>query len=300
MPKTIPALKSPADKVPQLVVILYDFAREREEVNRRIIELLREISRASERNLLKAYAAPTLNNLGFAIGEGKTWRCSPDGESLARAYKESESVGLKRFGYLLYQYDEVNGLRVLAELQHQKADRVAVSRKILGEILFAKYNDDLIEQGITLKMLLDRLSDWLSYLAHVQFVGYSEGDSVRLFPFEIQAALVTEATEWEQDEFRSSLFKAYAALRTEHPSWVYVPLPDVRQKIYELAFKNQNRAFSSVTFDDVLRRLPKATDDYVILLSPPGSESGGGLRIGDKYYYYISIHEHRKKGRNND
>jgi hypothetical protein len=295
MPKIIPALKSPPEIVPKLVAILYDYADRREEVDRRMSEALRQISLASPRNLLRAYAAPTLNNLGLAEGAGESWRCSPDGKSLALAYKAGEDEGLRRFGYLLYQKDDKDGLQVIAELRRQGADKTPVSRRLLAESLFSHYAHELAEQDISLKMLSDRLAKWLGYLNHVRFVDYVEGDTIRLYPFEIEAALTGEESPWEMNAFKNELIDSYKSLRAEHPSIVYVPLPDLRQRMYERTFKRQKRTFSTAAFDEALRKLPKATDEYVILLSPPGSQSGGGIRIGDKYYYYISIHQREKE-----
>jgi hypothetical protein len=294
MARMIPALKCPPEIVSELITILYDYAGDREEIDSRMAKALRRISSASVRNLLRAYAAPTLNNLGLAEGEGQTWRCSPDGESLALAYKKNETVGLKRFGYLLYQRDDKEGLQVIQELQRQGADKKPVSRRVLGELLFSRY-EHAFSESISKKVLLDRLGKWLAYLAYVRFVGYLEGDNLRLFPFEIQTALNGEDSSWSLDEFKQALITAYKSLRVENPSMVYVPLPDLRQRMYDVSFKPHSRAFSSVAFDDALRRLPKATEEYVILLSPPGSQSGGGIRIGQKYYYYISIHRHGKE-----
>jgi hypothetical protein len=202
---------------------------------------------------------------------------------------------LRRFGYLLYQKDDKDGLQVIAELQKRGADKTPVSRRLLAESLFSHYAHELAEQGISLKMLSDRLAKWLGYLNHVRFVDYVEGDAIRLYPFEIETALTGEESMWEMNEFKNGLIASYKSLRAEHPSIVYVPLPDLRQRMYEMMFKGQRRTFSTAAFDEALRKLPKATDEYVILLSPPGSQSGGGIRIGDKYYYYISIHQHEKE-----
>jgi hypothetical protein len=297
MPRIIPALKSPPEIVPKLVTILYDYTDRREEIDRRMTEVLRGISNASPRNLLRAYAAPTLNNLGLAVGAGKAWRCSPDGESLALAYQYSDDEGLKRFGYILYQRDEKDGLQVITELQRQGADKTPVSRRRLAESLFSRYKDELVEQDISIKILSDRLAKWLGYLQHVRFVDYVENDAIRLYPFEVETALTGEESSWELNEFKNGLVASYKSLRAEHPAIVYVPLPDLRQRMYEMMFKRQRRTFSTAAFDEALRKLPKATDEYVILLSPPGSQSGGGIRIGDKYYYYISIHPHDEENR---
>jgi hypothetical protein len=294
MSRMIPALKCPPELVPELVSILYDCASNREEIDRRMTKSLRRISRASQRNLLRAYAAPTLNNLGLAEGEGRSWRCSPDGVSLALAWKDGEAVGIRRFGYLLYQCDDKNGLRVIQELQKAKADRRPSSRRILGESLFERYQPEF-DQTMSLKVLLDRLGKWLGYLAYVRFVSYVEGDYIRLFPFEVQASLGEQNRSWKPNEFKKGLIAAYESLRRENPSMIYVPIPDLRQRMYEKMFKPYGLTFSSVVFDDALRKLPKATEKYVILLSPPGSQSGGGIRIGEKYFYYISIHRHKRE-----
>ena len=289
----IPALKCPPEVVPELVTILYEHAGNREQINRRMAQTLRQISSASPRNLLRAYAAPTLNNLGLAHGEGETWRCSPDGESLALAWKKP-ATGLKRFGYILYQRDDKDGLQVIHKLTMLEADKRPISRRLLGESLFDDYGTQL-DQSVSLKILLDRLGKWLGYLAFVGFVGYVEGDHIRLFPYEVEASVTNNDVAWKPSEFKKALLDAYASLRSENQSLMYVPIPDLRQRMYELKFKPNKKTFSSSAFDDSLRKLPKATEQYVILLSPPGSQSGGGITIGNKYYYYISIHRHKRQ-----
>ena len=293
MGRMIPALKCPPEVVPELVTILNEYAGDRKEVDRRMTKTLRQISSASGRNLLRAYAAPTLNNLGLADGEGETWRCSPDGESLALAWKKKDT-GLQRFGYLLYQRDEKDGLQVIQKLIMLEADKRPTSRRLLGESLFDQYASQF-DQGVSHKVLFDRLGKWLGYLAYVRFVGYVESDYIRLFPYEVEASVADNDLLWKQSEFKKSLLDAYASLRAETPSLMYIPIPDLRQRMYELNFRPKGRTFSSAAFDDSLRKLPKATEQYVILLSPPGSQSGGGITIGNKYYYYISIHRHKRE-----
>lgn len=295
LPRSIPALKAPASKVIGLVEIVYRWTGDRKAMDDAIVKYLRDVSGASRRNLIRAYAVPTLSNLGLVEGRGENLRCSPDGESLVNAAQQNFDTGLRRFGYLLHALDDRKGLQVLFELMDMQAGEQPVNQNVLGTRLWNKYHSQLAEQGLTRTMLADRLAKWLAYLEYVRFIDLLDAN-ITLNPAQIEASLAVNKVEVADELFRRLLFEGYEELKSHVMGSAYVPIPDLRRYIAERLLE-QGTPISEAQFNDLLRQQPRVTEEHVILLSPPGRRSDGGIWIGKNYYYYVSIYP--SKGESN-
>ena len=291
-PRSIPALKAPASKVIRLVEIVHRWTGNRKAMDDAIVKYLRDVSGASRRNLIRAYAVPTLSHLGLIEGRGENLRCSPDGESLVNAAQQNDDAGLRRFGYLLHTLDSEKGFQVLSELVDMQADEQPVSRDDLGTRLWTKYRSQLAEQRLTSAMLADRLAKWLAYLEYVRFIDLLDAD-ITLNPAQIEASLAANKVEVADELFRRLLFEGYEELKSHAMGSAYVPIPDVRRYVAGHLLE-QGTPISEAQFDDLLRQQPRVTEEYVILLSPPGHRSDRGIWIGKDYFYYLSIHPLRR------
>jgi len=291
----IPALKTPVNKVIGLVEIVHRWTGNRKPMDDAIVKYLRDVSGASRRNLIRAYAVPTLSHLGLVKGRGENLRYSPDGESLVNAAQQGFDAGLRRFGYLLHTVDSEKGLQVLSELTDMQADEKPVSRDDLGTRLWAKYRSQLAEQGLTPAMLADRLAKWLAYLEYVRFIDLRD-TNIMLNPAQIEASLAANKVEVTDELFRRLLFEGYEQLKSCTMGSVYVPIPDLRRCVAGHLLE-QGMPISEAQFDDLLRQQPRVMEEHVILLSPPGRRSDGGIWIGKNYYYYVSIYP--SKGESN-
>lgn len=290
--RSIPALKTPANKVIGLVEIVHRWAGNRKTMDDAIVNYLRDVSGASRRNLIRAYAVPTLSNLGLVEGRGENLCCSPDGESLVNAAQQGFDVGLRRFGYLLHALDSEKGLQVLSELADMQADEKPVSTDALATRLWTKYHSQLTGQGLTPTMLTDRLAKWLAYLEYARFIDLRDAN-IMLNPAQIEASLAANKVEVRDELFRRLLFDGYEELKSHAMGSVYVPIPDLRRYVAEHLLE-QGTPISEAQFDDLLRQQPRVTKEYVILLSPPGHRSNRGIWIGKDYFYYLSIHPMRR------
>lgn len=286
--RSIPALKAPANKVIGLIKIVHRWTGDRKPMDDAIVKYLRDVSGASRPNLIRAYAVPTLSHLGFVEGRGENLRCSPDGESLVNAAQQGLDADLRRFGYLLHTLDSEKGLQVLSELADMQADEKPVSRDDLVTRLWTKHHSQLADQGLTLTMLADRLAKWLAYLKYVRFIDLRDAN-ITLNPAQIEASWTANKVEVAGELFRRLLFEGYEGLKSHAMGSVYVPIPDLRRYVAKHLLE-QGTPISEAQFDDLLRQQPRVTEEHVILLSPPGRRSDGGIWIGKDYYYYVSIY----------
>jgi len=94
----------------------------------------------------------------------------------------------------------------------------------------------------------------------------------------------------EADElFRRLLFEGYEKLKRRTGGSPYVLIPDLRSYVIG-RLSEQGMFIDEAQFDDFLRRQPRVTVEYIILLSPPGRREAGGIWIGKDYFYYVSIY----------
>ena len=89
--------------------------------------------------------------------------------------------------------------------------------------------------------------------------------------------------EISEDEFKKALFESYEQLKAKRKS-SYVPIPEVRDAVCEV------KSIWPDQFDQLLRDIAKETPNYLIYLSQPMIRESGGIRIGDKYFYFIAIY----------
>lgn len=286
--RTIPALKAPADRVICLAKIVHQCTGNREAMDDGIVKCLADVSGASTRNLIRAYAVPTLSHLGLVEGRGDSLRCSPDGESLVSAAQQGFDAGLRRFGYLLHVSDSEKGLQVLSELADMQAHEKPTSRDALATRLWTKHHAHLAEQGLTPTILADRLAKWLAYLEYVRFIDQQDGH-IALNPAQIEASLAASKVDVADDVFRRLLFEVYEQLKGRPMRSAYVPIPDLRHHVARHLLE-EGMPITEAQFDDLLRQLRRVSEEYVILLSPPGRISEGGLWVDNNYYYYVSIY----------
>ena len=292
--RAIPALKAPADRVIGLVEIVHRFAGNRKTMDDAVVEYLADVSSASRRNLIRAYAVPTLSHLGLVEGRGGSLRCSPDGESLVHAAQQGFDAALRRLGYLLHALDTNKGLQVLSELADMGGSDKPVSRDTLVDRLWGKYRICLTEQRLSLDMLADRLAKWLAYLQYVRFVDLADA-TIMLRPAQIEASVAASKVDVPQELFRRLLLETYGELKRRSMGSAYVPIPDLRHSVAGHLLE-QGMPISEAQFDDLLGGLPKVTEEYAILLSPPGRRSEGGIWVDNDYYYYVSIYPSKGEG----
>jgi len=255
---------------------------------------LSDVSSASRRNLIRAYAVPTLSHLGLIEGRGGSLRCSPDGESLVHAAQQGFDAALRRLGYLLHALDSNRGLQVLSELADMGASEMPASSDALVSRLWAKHHAHLTEQGLTLAMLTDRLAKWLAYLEYIRFVDLRDA-RITLNPAQIEASVAANRVEVADELFRRLLLETYGELKRRAMGSAYVPIPDLRHHVAGHLLE-QGMPISEAQFDDLLGGLPKLTEEYAILLSPPGRRSEGGIWVDKDYYYYVSIYPSKGEG----
>lgn len=225
------------------------------------------------RNSLRAVFGPSLRHLQLIRGEGDEIVLMPPGKELLQVYDRDGEIAFKKaFAKHLIRMDKNRGVKVIFELQRLNR---AVSIEELLDLLKTKFsNESYISQ--------DRLIKFLSYYAYVGLVKF-DGKTVGLRKRQFEDLFRDVDTEVSEKEFMHVLIEQYKKLRGLGGTSSYVPIPDLRDKVCEKTRIWVDR------FDEILEKIPKETDAYMIHLTQPMLRKSGGIRVAGKYLYYIGI-----------
>ena len=90
------------------------------------------------------------------------------------------------------------------------------------------------------------------------------------------------------NEFIQTLIREYDNLLAGTSGNPYIAIPDLRDSVCETI------GISPDYFNKKLAAIPKETSQYLIHLTEPMQRKSGGIRLADKYLYYIAIYKKQK------
>lgn len=275
MTRDIPPLKAKPDTIPRVLQILRDNEGNFKKMEDGIIDFWKKNSlrskEPSRKNSLRAVFGPTLRHLQLIRGQGDNIKLLPKAKEFLASYETAGEVAFKKkFAEHLLRLEETRWINLLSELDG--FGRISIDS--LLRYLRQKYPRSRIDKI--------KLKKYLSYQKYVGLISLDRDEvTIRKSLYESLAkGLVRQVSE---DEFKESLFESYRRLRAKKTS-SYVPIPEVRDAVCEAI-----RIWPD-EFDQLLMKIPKETPKYLIHLSQPMIRESDGIRIGDKYFYYMTIY----------
>ena len=282
----IPAVKLNPEFVFDMLDIIDRFRDDPEKMKEEMIKYYRSKSLRrkipSPKNIVRAVTFPTLRHLDLLEGYWPKISLNPNGKFVLKAYRLSSSSAAKRkFGLILYQVDlrESGVIKALLNFAG-KNDIIEFSRIV--SLLGKKYR---VESEKEKRVLNDRLKRWLSYLEYIGFVDQDK-DVVKVNKTVIESCSKGEKVKISLKRFTQLLMNKYKELVRVEGS-VYIPIPKLRDEVCAQTGMLKDE------FYDTLRSMKFTTERYSIMLSEPMLRQKGGITIGNKYYYYLSIYERR-------
>jgi len=289
MKKTIPAVKlSPHYIFPFLDMIdrykLNPF-RMRGEIVSYYRNHSTRVKAPSEKNIIRAVTFPSLRHIDLIEGVWPKIILNPNGVEVLNSYRNRGLAAAKRkLGFVVYRVDRRTSslVEILKELA-KKSEIVQFSS--LVETLKNRWS---IKKDKDKRVLVDRLKRWLLYLAYVNFVGY-KGNYIMIQKPIIESAAKGESLDLSTSMFTRILLKEYERLlKKKGGGSPYVSIPELRDVVCK-----EIPGMLKDEFYDYFRSIKFATNKYSIMLSEPMLRREGGIRIGNKYYYYVSIYKRR-------
>jgi hypothetical protein len=276
--KGIPSLKARAELIPKVLQCIKNNLGDYRRMEHCILSLWREVSyrtkAPSKKNSLRAVFGPSLRHLRLIMGEGDKIKLTAKGEELLEVYqKEGESVFKKAFAKHLLKLDKEEWMGLIIELQNFK--RLSSEQELL-RYLRNKYPN--------LEISADRLTKLLLQYSYVGLVKKEKG-TIQLRGLLLNNLMKGLDVRPSEQAFVQALFKAYEKLRVGSPGSSYIAIPDVREEVCK-----ETKIWPS-DFDKYLKKIPKETRRYMIHLTSPMLRKPGGIKLGEKYLYYLAIYK---------
>lgn len=281
---TIPAIKLPPGMVFGMLQVIDKHLENPERMAKSMVDYYRSVSvrvkPPSEKNIRRAVTLPSLRHLELIEGIWPRIRLTANSRQILSNLMASEVGGAKRtLGRVLYGIDQRKA-HVISTLEQKGG---TLERDSLLKAMATRF-DVHSEEGR--RESDDRVGKWLGYLTHFELVRSNSG--ITLNSSLIEAFRSGYRLELSKQEFVKTLIAKYKELSGRASNQGYVPLPLVRDAVCA--------EFKGMLAEDFYRNLMSIehnTEQYSILLSEPMTRQEGGLRVGDKYYYYMAIFERK-------
>jgi len=278
----VPALKAKAEWLPWTLQCIRDnngnYKRIENCIMVKWLNTSRRTKAPSTKNSLRAVFGPTLRHLQLVMGEGDRLELMSKGRELLDVYEEEGEIAFKktlakhlikldrdRWGGLIFELERLGG----------NVTDTQILNKMEGK-----------QEG---QLTKDKLRKALLYYEYVGLL-VIEGETIKLRKPIFQSLMAGVDVKVSSQQFIEALIKSYDRLQPESGGNPYISIPTLREGVCE------ELGFWPDDFYKLLEEIPKETSDYLIHLSQPMVRKRGGIRLGDKYLYYIAIYKKKKGG----
>jgi hypothetical protein len=230
----------------------------------------------SVKNSLRAVFGPTLRHLQLVAGEGNGIKPLAKGLELLSSYEgQGEAAFKKAYGKHLIKLDRDVWANVVDEVRQSQ------NQVFEGELL-ARLRRKYPELNID----SDKLRKFLSHLEYTGLVTRN-GGRVRLRELLLENILRNLEAKLSDTDFFNTVHDCYRRLLSGAGGSPYVPIPELRDEVCK------ETGMWPSDFDKSLVSMHKETQGYIVHLSQPMLRQAGGIRLGDRYVYYIAIFDKR-------
>lgn len=235
----------------------------------------------TEKSVFRGMVIPSLHHLGFIIGHGGGLRVSAN----ARIIIDSENIGgdlhRRSLRAVMYEVDKT---------KFGFIDTLIEETPITLAEFIEKFTSSL---DIPYDRVKERVISWLSILEQVELIN-SITPKVDLNEENRKQAVYELDTSNENiEQFRTLLFDEYFRLGKNTAG--IVDIADLRASIISTMLVKEQKIVTEGVFDNLLRSIPFATEDYLISLGRPMGAEEKLFGYKRNYYRTISI-EHLKGG----
>ncbi len=263
-------------RIPKLFKILECFEKypfNRDSLRECVLELYND---KGEKSIFRGMVISSLRHLGLILGYDLDLRLSANGNLIVTALRKSEEEGLRAFRAVLTEidYDKIGILKMIAR-KHLDFDnlRVSLVKKI---------------EAPSEKQAKERINHWVSMLVQIGLLVKEKEKIV------VAEALLSEVEKdfdisVKKDKFEKIFFQAYNSIFKKQENIPIVDIPDIRTAVSTAYYTKHNLIVTEKQFDEMLRGIKFATDDYIISLGRAMGAEEKMFRYGQDYYRTISV-----------
>ncbi|MEK6713280.1 MAG: hypothetical protein AABY41_03710 [Nitrospirota bacterium] len=236
-----------------------------------------------EKSVFRGMVIPSLRHLGLILGYDEDLRLSANGNLIVIARKKSEEEGLRVFRAILTEIDDLD-IKILKMIAKKNIDFDALKQSLIIKI-----------EAPSEKQARERINHWVSMLLEAGLL--MKGKKT-----EIASGILSQVEKdldisTKRDKFEEVFFETYKSIFKKQENVPIVDIPDIRTAVAVAFYTRHNLVITEKQFDEMLRGVKFATDEYIISLGRAMGAEEKTFKHENNYYRTISIRFLNKEGK---
>ena len=236
-----------------------------------------------EKSVFRGMVIPSLRHLGLILGYDEDLRLSANGNLIVIARKKSEEEGLRVFRAILTEIDDLD-IKILKMIAKKNIDFDALKQSLIIKI-----------EAPSEKQARERINHWVSMLLEAGLL--MKGKKI-----EIASGILSQVEKdldisTKRDKFEEVFFETYKSIFKKQENVPIVDIPDIRTAVAVAFYTRHNLVITEKQFDEMLRGVKFATDEYIISLGRAMGAEEKTFKHENNYYRMISIRFLNKEGK---
>jgi len=233
-----------------------------------------------EKSIFRGMVIPSLRHLGLIIGFEDLLRTSANGKLIIESQRTEEELYYRVWRAIIYEID----------------------RDVFGFISVIKNTSFLLEEfikeisnqieAVSEKQKVERIKKWLSILGQVALINYSDIINLNKENYE-QVIKDIDINFKNINIFKEYLFEGYLKLTEDYGG--VVDIRTLREYVCSKMLKANKAILTEHQFDEILRKIPFETENYIISLGEPMGAEQKLFRYRGNYFKTLHIKFYKRR-----
>jgi len=233
-----------------------------------------------EKSVFRGMVIPSLRHLGLIVGYGDLLRTSANGKLIIESELTSKNLHQRVLRAVIYEIDQ-NIFQFIDVLRENDSINIRNFLQLMNI------------NAPSEKQKKERISHWFSILKEVELINYNAENIILNEQKYNQILSDVDVDNKSMEDFKKYLFKAYFELSKKTAG--IIDIADLRENVALKLLRENKIILTENQFDEMLRKIPFATDDYIISFGRPmGAEEKLFKRNGN-YFRTLSIKFFRRE-----
>jgi sugar-specific transcriptional regulator TrmB len=237
-----------------------------------------------EKSVFRGMVIPSLRHLGLILGYDEDLRLSANGNLIVIAQKKSEKDGLRVFRAILTEIDDVD-IKILKIIAKERIAFECLKQRLIEEI-----------DAPSEKQARERINHWVSMLLDTGLL-VKKNEKIDIARKILSQGEKDLDISTKKDKFEKVFFEAYKSIFKKQGNIPIIDIPDIRAEVATMFYTRRNLIVTEGQFDELLRGVKFATDDYIISLGRAMGAEEKLFKHEDNYYRTVSIRFLNKEGK---
>jgi len=237
-------------------------------------------SEHKEKSVFRGMVIPSLRHLGLIVGYGDFLRVSSNGKLIVESKSMSKNLHQRVLRAVIYEIDQniFNFLEIL---------------KNNSQIAIQNFVQLLDLNAPSERQKKERIDHWRSILKQVELIDYdTQNIAINRFKYN-KTLLDVKVDNKNMEDFKKYLFEVYFELSKESAG--IVDITNLRENVAVKLLRENKVILTENQFDEMMRKIPFATDSYIISFGRPMGAEEKLFKYKDHYFRTFSIKKVFKK-----